>query len=339
MLFKTIIQGKIEFGTQKAYDMAVKMYTLRAENYFKNDVLFTIEELFFPKELALKVPRLVKQVYGKSYKNTANLLEYIVQFGISGELDIWQIEEGKILDFRHLEPKSDKVAVQQYLKGKTLVKQEGKEEEAILALNKAIEKYDKHAQAYERRGRVNFHLQKYHDALRDYNKCLALDPNNPYAYYGKARVHLHNEDKEDAIDALDFAIKKSVALQAIHWKSRRLKGGLHLEFEQFEKAEFELKLFTKRKFTEDNPNFHWKRHGYFIYGQTLLGLEKFNESVEAFENALEIELGKENLPDSTVLRFRGIAKQKAGQNGFIKDIKDAAEMGDEKAAELLKAIA
>ena len=133
MLFKTIIQGKIEFGTQKAFDMAVKMYVLRAENYFKNDVLFTTDEIFFQEDLSLKIPRLVKQVYGKSYKNTATLLEYIVQFGISGEMDIWQIEEGKILDFRHLEPSSDKVAVQQYLKGKTLVKEEGKEEEAILA--------------------------------------------------------------------------------------------------------------------------------------------------------------------------------------------------------------
>lgn len=339
MLFKTIIQGKIEFGTQKAYDMAVKMYVQRAENYFKNDVLFTIEELFFPEELSLKIPRLVKQVYGKSYKNTATLLEYIVQFGVSGELDIWQMEEGKILDFRHLEPQSDKVAVQQYLKGKTLVKQEGREEEAISALNKAIAKYDKHAQAYERRGKVNFILKKYHDALRDYNKCLALDPKNPYAYYGKARVHIHNDDKVEAIEALGFAIKTSVALQAIHWKSRRLKGGLHLDLGEFEKAEFELKLFTKRKFDETNPNYIWNKFGFFIYGKTLVGLEKYNEAVEAFEHALDIDHEQENLPDSVILRFRGLAKQKAGQNGYIKDIKDAAEMGDKEAAELLKAIA
>ena len=113
MLFKTIIQGRIEFGTQKAYDMAVKMYKSRAESYYKSDVLFEPEEIFFPDELVLSIPRLVKQVYAKSFKNTSVLLEYIVQFGLSGEMDIWQVEEGKVLHYKHLEPSSDKAAVQQ----------------------------------------------------------------------------------------------------------------------------------------------------------------------------------------------------------------------------------
>ena len=147
MLFKTIIQGRIEFGTQKAYDMAVKMFISRAESYYKNDIMFLPEEIFFPDELSLSIPRIVKQVYAKSFKNTSILLEYIAQFGLSGEMDIWQVEQGKILHYKHLEPSSDKAAVQQYLKGKKLVDEQGKEEEAISALNKAIEKYDRHAQA------------------------------------------------------------------------------------------------------------------------------------------------------------------------------------------------
>jgi len=339
MLLKTIIQGTIEFGTQKAYDMAVKMYKSRAENYYKNDVMFEIEEIFFPKNFSLSIPRLVKQVYDKSFKNTSALLEYIVQFGVSGELDIWQLNEGKIKHQKHLEPSSDKAAVQSYIRGKKLVHESGKEEEAIASLNKAIDKYERHAQAYERRGKVNFILKKYHDAKRDYTKCLKLDPNNPYAYYGQARVQILDGEKEAALKSFESAIKKSVALQSIHWKARRSKGKIHLELEQFEKAAFDLKLFANRKFDKENPNYKWNKEGHFLYGKSLLGLEKYIEAIEQFELALDQDEDQYEIATSEILRYRGLAKKQAGQNGYIKDIKDAAEMGDSEAVELLKEIA
>ena len=131
--------------------------------------------------------------------------------------------------YNHMEPTSDKVAVQQYIKGKSLVDQKGKEEEAIIALNKAIEKYDGHAQAYERRAKVNFMLKREHDALRDYNKSIGLDPSNPYAYLGKAEVYISKKEYQEAVDCLQMTIKKSVALQTVHWHGRRLKGKLHLK--------------------------------------------------------------------------------------------------------------
>lgn len=339
MLQKTIIQGRIEYGTEKAYKMACKMYIQRAESYYKNDVLFTPEEIFNESELSLNIPRFVKQVYVKTLKNTSTLLEYITQFGVSGELDIWGIEEGKIMMFKHLEPDSDKVAVQQFRKGKSLANKKGKEKEAIDALTKAIEKYDRHAQAYERRAKVNFMLQKEHDALRDYNKSIGLDPNNPYAYLGKAEVYISKNELEEAIENLDLAIKKSVALQAIHWTARRLKGKMHLRLEQYDKAEFEYKLFTKRKFPKANPNILWRREAFFDFGRVLLGLERFADAAQAFEKSLDIDKGNDKIQDAEKLRYRGIAKQKAGQNGFKKDIKEAANMGDQEAARLLKSIA
>lgn len=339
MLQKTIIQGRIEYGTEKAFNMARKMYVQRAENYYKNDVLFDIDEIFFEDGYFLNVPRFVKQVYAKTLKNTSTLFEYVTQFGVAGEMNIWALEEGKILMYKHLEPDSDKVAVQQYIKGKSLINEKGKEKEAIKALDKAIEKYNRHAQAYERRAKVNFILKKDHDAIRDYNKSIGLDPNNPYAYFGKAEVYIRKNELEEAIACLDLAIKKSVALQAIHWVSRRIKGKLHLKLEQYEKADFELKLFTKRKFGPDNPNLMWRRDAFFDYGLTLLGLEDYAGAVAAFESSLDLEKGNDKIPDAEKLRYRGIAKQKAGQNGFKKDIKEAASLGDKEAVRLLKNIA
>jgi len=339
MLYKTIIQGRIEFGTQKAFDMAVKMYKARAESYYKNDILFLPEEIFFEEDRSLNIPRLVKQVYDKSFKNTAALLEYVVQFGLSGELDIWQVESGKILNSKHLEPSSDKAAVQQYIKGNKLIDEGGKEEEAISAFNKAIEKYDRHAQAYERRGRVNFKLKKYHDALRDYNKSIKLDPNNPYAYYGKAISYLQKDDIEQAIENLQLTIRKSVALQDIHWKARRTKGKLHFERGEWKEGDFELKLFCKRNFAKDNSNYLWKREGHYYYGKLLLETENYADAIEQFEQALDLEEGNDNRPKAEILRYRGTAKQKAGQNGYVKDIKEAADLGDVEAQNLLKTIA
>lgn len=339
MHHKTIIQGRIEFGNEKSYSKARKMYVSRAESYYKNDVLFEPEEIFFEENFSLNIPRFVKQVFDKAYKNTSALLEYIVQFGVSGELNLWLLEEGKILHFKNLEPDSDKVAVQSFIKGKNLINEKGKEQEAIDALNKAIEKYDRHAQAYERRAKVNFILQKYHDALRDYNKSIGLDPNNPYAYFGKAEVHIFKEEFKEAAETLDLSIKKSVALQAIHWKSRKLKGKIHLMLSEYEKAIFELKLFTKRKFAEDNPNFNQKNDAFFDYGVALLEAEKFDEAVEAFESSIDLDSSEGKNVNPKKLRFRGVAKHKAGKNGFKKDIKEAAELGDKEAAKLLKEFA
>ena len=336
MLQKTIIQGRIEYGTEKSYNMALKMYIQRAEKYYKNDVLFEPEEIFFEEGLLLNIPRFVKQVYPKTLRNTSTLLEYVVQFGVSGELNLWAIEDGNILMYNQMEPTSDKVAVQQYIKGKSLVDQKGKEEEAIAALNKAIEKYDRHAQAYERRAKVNFILKKEHDALRDYNKSIGLDPSNPYTYLGKAEVYIHKKEYESAIECLQLTIKKSVALQAVHWQGRRLKGKFHLKLKQYKEAEFELKLFTKRQFSDDNPNINWKRDAYFDYGQALLELEDYAGAVESFEKMIAIEKGNDKIPMAKQLRFRGIAKQKAGQNGYKSDLKEAAELGDKVAMRLLE---
>lgn len=339
MLHKTIIQGTIEFGNEKSFEKAIKMFVSRSEAYYRSDVLFTEDEIFFKDSLSLAIPRFVKQVYDKSYKNTATLLEYIVQFGISGELNLWLLDEGKVLDFRNLEPSSDKVAVQHYIKGKNLVEQEGQEDEAMKALDKAIEKYDRHAQAYERRARVNFILKKDHDALRDYKKSLGIDPNNPYAYFGRATVLLSKEKYQEAIDDLQLAIKKSVALQEIHWKARKLKGKTHLRLKQYSEAEFEFKLFTKRKFNPDSSlNMH-RREAFYSFGLVLLAQEKYLEAIEAFETSLDLETGYDKIPNAEKLRMRGLAKQHAGQNGYIKDIKEAAELGDKEAADMLKAIA
>ncbi len=336
MLYKAIIQGNIEFGSEKSFSKAVKMYEYRAENYHKSDALFETEEIFFKDSLMLNIPRFVKQVFDKTYKNTIALLEYCSQFGVSGEIDAWLIEEGKVLKYDHMEPNSDKIAVQRFLKGRALMDEEGKEEQALEHLTKAIEKYDRHAQAYQKRAKVNKQLQRNHDAMRDYTKSIGIDPSNPYAYYGRAKILLEEGKLGEAIADLEEAIKKSVALQPVYWKARRNKGKAHFEIQQYEKAAFDLKLFSNRKFDKGNPNIIWKRWVSYYYGEVLLAQEEYDESIKQFDAAMEQPQSPLEISDSDILRQRGIAKWKSGVSGHIKDWTDASELGDKQSQRLLK---
>ena len=336
MLRKAIIQGRIEFGTEKSFAQAVKMYEYRAENYHKSDTLFETEEIFIKETLTLEIPRFVKQVYDKTFRNTIALLQYCSQFGLSGEIDSWLLDEGKILKYDHMEPDSDKVAVQRFLKGKALIGQVGSEEKALEHLTKAIEKYDRHAQAYQRRAKVNRILLKNHDAIRDYDKSIKADDTNPFAYYGRSKVHLINEDIQLAIDDLEHAIKKSVALQPVYWKSRRVKGKCHYDLKQYDKAAFDFKLFANRKFKKDNPNIPWKRWVAFYYGETLIAQEDYEAAITQYDAAMELPQSPIKIDDAELLCQRGFAKWKAGMNGYIKDWTDSTALGNKLAKRYLK---
>lgn len=338
MFYKTIIQGRLEFGNPKSYEKVTKMFQQRVETYYKTDVIFKFEEIFLESDWSVEIPRYVNQVTDKAFRTTTSLLKYLAQFAVTGSIRAWLINEGEILQFETIEPDSDKGAILSYVKGKNLVKVIGKESEAIEALSQAIEKYDRHAQAYERRAKVNFFLKNFHDAIRDYNKCIALDPTIPTAYYGKAKILIIKEEYEEAIKNLEEAIKISIALQPLYWKSRRLKAECHIKLKQWSKAAFDLKLFTNRKFEEDNPNKDWLRWAQYNYAVTLMELNEIDDAIKILDKALSCPNVGQMVSDEDILVQRGLAKHKAGKSGFLKDLKDAAELGDTRASNLIKSI-
>jgi hypothetical protein len=335
MFYKTIIQGRLDFGTEKSYDKVTKMFNYRLETYYNNAFIFNPEEIFNEEELNIVIPRFVGNVLEKSFKNTTDLLSYCSQFAVSGSIRAWLINEGQVLHFCLIEPESDKIAVQSYLKGKSMVKQTGQEQQALDELTKAIQKYDKHAMAYERRAKTNLILERYADAVRDYTKSIKIDPSMPSAYLGRARVYVKKEEFDLALPDTDQAVKKSVALESIHWKARRMKAWCHIKLKEFPKATFELKLFCNRQFKEDDINIQWKRWGWFYYGVSLMETENWPEAMMAFDKAADLPEKKDGVNRAEIIRNRGIAKQKAGKSGYIKDIKEAANLGDSKAQTLL----
>lgn len=339
MFYKTIIQGRLDFGTQTSYDKIAKMFQYRIDTYYKHEIIFKAEDIFKPEQLSLELPRFVGNVTEKSYKNTADVLIYCAQFAVSGTVRAWLLDNGEILQFELIEPHSDKAAVQSFIKGRSLIREEGKQDEAIEELSKAIEKHDRHAQAYERRAKTNFLLRNYSEALRDYNKCLGIDPTVASAYYGRARVFSIQEKWQEAIENYDEAIKKSVALESVHWKARRLKGAAHLALNEYIKAHFELKLFVNRKFKKNDPNLGWRRWALYNYGLSCFETEHYLDAVAAFDEAINLPELNDGIDKSELLRYRGMSKSKAGKSGGIKDLKESVKMGNKMSSIVLKEMA
>ena len=252
-------------------------------------------------------------------------------FAIAGSIGAWMIDQGKIIHYKMVEPKGDKVAVKQYRKGAELSDIKGQEEEAITALTLSIEKYDKHSQAYERRGYVNRILGNLKDALYDLNKSIRLDENNASAYYGRGKLHLQEGNLEKSVSDLQMAIKKSIALQSVHWMARRLKGEIHWRLNQYKEAEFELMLFTKRKFPPNDINHTFKLRSLFYYGLTLVELEKFEDALIVLNLCHEqFEAGK-RVDEGQLLAYRGRARRELGKPGYLQDWERAVELGFKRA--------
>ena len=335
--YKTIFSGRLEFGTNRSFDQVIKMYEHRKENYYKNEVALKVEEVFYSDDYMFDVPKMVTTVTDKEWRNTINLINHIAQFSIAGDFSAWMIEDGKVINQAHIEPQSDKTAVVAYLKGRELVSEDGKEEEAKKALSKAIEKFERHALAYERRGYVNFKLENFADAMYDYNKSIGINPKKAEPYFGRAFVKITLDDLEGAILDFELAAKNSIPLQNIYWKSRRLKAECLMKLEKHELAIKELKLFVNRKFASDNPNFAWRRKAYFDLGRAYYNCEDNKNAVDAFNKALEIEAAKlAKVNEAELLLCRGLALQKAGLEGYANDWEQAANKGSERAAKLLQ---
>ncbi|MCB0706712.1 MAG: tetratricopeptide repeat protein [Saprospiraceae bacterium] len=335
--FKTIFSGQLEFGTVRSYEQVQKMFEHRTENYYRNDIILTAEEIFDPETRSLNVPRFLSEATVKSWRNTINLLEYTSEFAIAGQFYAWRTSNGKMLESKLVEPRGDKTAIQAYLKGRNLVDEAGKENEAKKALSRAIEKFERHALAYERRGYVNFRLQNYKDSAYDFSKSIDINPNNADPYYGRARVSLALGQTAEAVPDLAMTIKRSIPHQPLFWIARRLKGDCQLELGLYEEASKEYRFFTARNFEENDPNYSMRASTWHNYGRTLLELKKYPEAVVAFNQSADIDEKEGSKIAADRLLFRGMARQKAGEKGFEKDWKAAAGMGSEKAAELLEA--
>ena len=263
---KLVFRGRLDFGNQRTYDLVVKHWQTRLESYFRTEVLFKAEQIFVPEELAINVPQQTLMSTEKHWRNTTSLLKEVAQYALAGNVGAWWVQNGQVLAECQIEPNSDKVAVSEYLRGRELVQQGGMEE-ASIALSNAIEKYERHAAAFERRGYVNYKLKNFNDAHYDFSKSIAINPIAPEPFYGRGKTHMIKNEWEAAAADFDQAIKKSLAVQPMHWLARLRKGDSLYHAKRYAEAIPELKFFLQRKFQEHDPNVRFKSKAEFLLAE------------------------------------------------------------------------
>ena len=252
---KLIFKGHLEFGSQRTFDMVVKHWQTRVETYFKSDILFKAEQVFTTEHFSLTVPQQSLISTEKHWRSTTALLKEVAQYAVTGNVGVWCLDSGKVLAATIIEPSNDKVATSEYQRGCELVRQGGMESEASQALSRAIEKYERHAMAYERRGYVNYKLGNFKDALYDFSKSIDIYPLHPDAFYGRGKVQMLKNEWEPAIQDFDSTIQRSLPIQPIYWLARLKKGDSLFHAKRYAEAKKELDLFLKRDFPESDPNY------------------------------------------------------------------------------------
>jgi len=264
---KLIFRGRLEFGTERTYNMVLQHWITRLESYFRSDVLFTAEQIFCVDDFSLTVPSQTLMSSEKSWRSTTSLLQEVAQYAIMGSVGAWCVDNGQVLAEFKIEPHSDKVAVSEYHRACELMRQGGMEMEATEALNRAISKYASHALAYERRGYVNYKLKNYNDALYDFSKSIDLYPNNPEPYYGRGKMRMLKNDWETAVQDFNHCLRLSIPLQPIYWLARLQKGDSLFHTKKYAEAVVEIKAFLARKFKETDPNFRHRGKAEYLLAE------------------------------------------------------------------------
>lgn len=314
------------------------MYEYRTETYYKSDVLLPKDEIFNDDDLSLVIPRYVGNASDKNFKNTVSLLTYSAQFAVAGSIQAWMIDEGTIKNHANIQPESDRSVVQQFNKGDELFREGGRNEEAHDAFSKTIEGYSNHGQAYERRGWVNLRFRKFSEALYDFNKAIGLDDTIAFAYYGRGIIAMNEGNTEKAIADFDNTIKRSVALESVHWRARLRKAESLMDLEEWEKSAFELKFFTKRVFEQDDSNIHRRSRALALYGITMYELKEYADAIQLIDEAMALKnASTKSFNIAQSLLYRGLSKQNLRKRDAIKDIQEAAQLGDKRAKEILNA--
>ncbi|MFN8279944.1 MAG: tetratricopeptide repeat protein [Saprospiraceae bacterium] len=335
VLYKVIIQGKLELGNSKTMNQVLDQITPRLDTHYKRELIFKQPELIFKDDYTIDVGRFIGNVTEKYWKNTISFLEYCAGFSSAGTIDAWMTDSGKILQHYHIEPNGEKKCIILYQSGKKASEEKGSEQEAIKMLTEAIEKYERHSQAYTQRGYVNFTLKNFDDALYDFKKAAVIDPMNSSAHYGIARTLMVQKKFREAVQSFEDTARSSIALQPIYWSARRSKAYCHLELKEFEEAAKEFKLVTSKEFSKEDPNYKHLPMVWFNYGKAFFAMGQLDQALDAFDKSAALDPAKNFEKRAELFHHRALARKAAGKPDYVIDLKKASELGHEDASRLL----
>jgi len=97
----------------------------------------------------------------------------------------------------------------------------GQHEEAIKALDRAIQLNPNDSEIWNNRGIILFLLKRYKEAIRSFEKATSLDPRNAEAWYNRGMVFCSLERYGDAVSSLEKALEIDPQ-SAIAWHNKEV---------------------------------------------------------------------------------------------------------------------
>ena len=172
----------------------------------------------------------------------------------------------------------------------------GRDEEALVSYDKAIEIQPDYCFAWEIRGLVLFALRRFEEALASENKAIEIEPNNSLAWTNRGTALFFLGRFEQALASHDKAIEIE-SDNSLAWSNR----GITLNnLGRFEQA---LASYDKAIEIEPDESLAWSDRGI-----TLNNLGRFEQALASHEKAIEIE------PDNYLAwTNRGIALHDLGR--------------------------
>ncbi len=266
---KVVVKACLEFGCQKVYDGMIMHFNKRHEMYYKNDTLLKELTYFDEATFSLVIERTTFNYYEKTFKNTVALLNEINSYAVAGYilLNVTEPDKKKVTKFEKIIPNGEKAITFEFNQGVQFLKTR-EVEKAIVSLTSSLEKYENHFQALERRAYAYLLQERFEDAHMDLAKSLKLRK-SPESFYTLAELKMAEGFYAEAAECLQDAINNALPYQPIFWTSRRLKGICHYKLGEFEAATTELRYFTKRDYTVDDPNFALRADAWHAFAKSL----------------------------------------------------------------------
>jgi len=223
-----------------------------------------------------------------------------------------------ILIFSFLFISCDFTSADEYYNRAIELDKQGKYNEAIVSLDKAIDKKSKFRPALLNRGFYKSKLEKFEEGIKDYNKILEFDNDNTFALFNIGNNYSSLNDSKNAIAYYSKALQTEGALKS---------------FASSDGGAFALNTnFDLKRFDSDRDYSMLDCEIYFERGMEYLEIEQFDKAISDFNKSIKADNAKR---DCYFLLGKAFIGKKDSINACENFIK-SAKLGDKEAREMLK---
>lgn len=191
---------------------------------------------------------------------------------------------------------------------------------AINSISKYINSHPKHIDSYKKRAALFIEIDSLNAAIKDYNKCFSISPNDSSLYILKGNAYYNKGEYKEAVNHYNIALLNSKTSN----EALENRADAYTALKQFEDAIIDYKKLSIKQ--PNNPDF------FFNIGFCYLQLNDFNQAVTYFTQSLINDYSELGL----LLFYRGIAYHNLKLNEeACSDWRKSKQIGYPKSDEIL----